>query len=100
MSLVFLRSEIASGEAAGIDGVAGVFVGTDVEKLGHVMVNQLLPNMRPTEVPLLACPKIESVGQILVAIAASNANVARDALERVTMQVENRPLRHQNLSDR
>jgi len=104
----FLRSPVPHGritkidtsEAASAPGVVAVLTADDLGDLGEAAVNRLLPEMNPKPLTLLATDLVEAVGQPVVAVIADTALAARDAAERVVLDVtalppqEDRALHH------
>ena len=100
LHLDFLRSAHAAGDIVRLDvmaarqssGVVAVFTGADVADLGSASVNALLPDIRSPRFPVLAQGQVDAVGQPIVAVVAQGQVQARDAIERVDIDIAARPI--------
>jgi carbon-monoxide dehydrogenase large subunit len=96
LHLQFLRSTVPSGRIRSIDasaacaapGVVGVFTGADTAALGRLAVNPLIEGLREPRSALLAVENIDAVGQPLAAVVATSVTTALDAVEMITVEVD------------
>ncbi|SEO96080.1 carbon-monoxide dehydrogenase large subunit [Salinihabitans flavidus] len=99
LHVAFLRSPVPFGtidavdtdEAAGAEGVAGVFTGADVADLGDLAVNPALPITYRPDFPVLATGHVRAVGQPVAAVLADSAARAQDAAELIFADIADAP---------
>jgi carbon-monoxide dehydrogenase large subunit len=107
LHLIFLRSQAARGiivrlgtdQAAASLGVVAVFSGADTRDCGAAGVNPLLPDMSAPPFSLLADKTVESVGQPVAAVIATSAALARDAADKIALDVKSVPPRKGEAQD-
>ena len=102
----FLRSQVAHGTIKGIDtsaaeaapGVLRVFTGADIDaaELGGLPCGWLITDrhgepMREPKHPILASGKVRHVGDPVAAVVAESLNQARDAAEKIELDLEELP---------
>src|ERR1700722_3781967 len=95
-----LRSSVAHGMLRGIDtgkakalpGVHLVITSEDLGTVPHIPV-RLFPNpdMEPFRQPVLASGKVLFVGEPMVLVIADSAAIAEDALEVISVDIEQLP---------
>ena len=95
-----LRSSVAHGKLKGIDtseaktlpGVHIVITSEDLGAVPHIPV-RLFPNpdMEPFRQPVLADGKVRFVGEPIVLVIADSAAIAEDALELISVDIEQLP---------
>ncbi|WP_432816624.1 xanthine dehydrogenase family protein molybdopterin-binding subunit [Sulfitobacter sp. JB4-11] len=93
--LAFLRSPVAAGristlavaEGLATRGVHAVHTGTDVDHLGDLSVNPVIPISTPLAYPLLAKDQVEAVGQPVAAVLADTPHAALDGAEAILLDV-------------
>jgi aerobic carbon-monoxide dehydrogenase large subunit len=95
-----LRSSVAHGILRGIDtseaktlpGVHIVITSEDLGTVPHIPV-RLFPNpaMEPFRQPVLAYGKVRFVGEPMVLVVADSAAIAEDALELISVDIEQLP---------
>lgn len=91
LHLAFLRSPVPRGRIAALDvdaardlpGVHAVHTSADLQGLGKLSVNAVLPVLRETNYPVLGGPEITCLGQPIAAVLAETTPVALDALEAI-----------------
>ncbi len=104
--VAFLRSPVAHARINGIDtreaeaapGVLRVFTGADIDAagLGGLPCGWLVTDrhgepMREPKHPILASGKVRHVGDPIAAVVAESLNEARDAAERIEVDLEELP---------
>jgi carbon-monoxide dehydrogenase large subunit len=100
-----LRSALPHGRIRGIDtavarqrpGVHAVITAADVASaLGDVPViamrQELMPQFKPFQQPVIARDKVRYVGEPLAVVVADSAALAEDALEAITLDIEPLPV--------
>ena len=91
-----LRSPFGAGQittldvadAACVPGVIAVFTAQDLPFCAESGVNPLVPNAHIAAMQPLAAGRIGAIGQPVVAIVATSRAAARDALERIVLDVD------------
>jgi carbon-monoxide dehydrogenase large subunit len=98
---VFLRSIVAHGRIRSIDvaaaqcrpGVRAVITAKDMG--GDIPVitmrQELLPEFRPYQQPVIARDKVRYVGEPIAVVVADSAGLAEDALEHIAVDIEALP---------
>ena len=98
LSLVFVRSPFAHASierlevdaARAIPGVVEIYTGIDTGCLPRPRVNPVMGDVEIPDMPILALGEVRAVGQPIVAIVAESEAAAREAADRVGMDI--RPL--------
>jgi aerobic carbon-monoxide dehydrogenase large subunit len=95
-----LRSSVAHGilksidtsEAKALPGICAVITSADLGAVPHIPV-RLFPNpdMEPFRQPVLAYGKVRFVGEPMVVVIADSAAIAEDALELISVDIEQLP---------
>ena len=96
LSLVFVRSPLARAAIEGLQvdaaretpGVVRIYTGIDVGGLRRPRVNPVLGDVESPDLPILAEGEIRAVGQPVVAVVAESEAAAREAADRVEMDLE------------
>jgi carbon-monoxide dehydrogenase large subunit len=102
---VFLRSSVAHGRIRSIDvsaalkrpGVRAVITAADIvgKDLGDIPVitmrQELLPEFKPYQQPVIAKDKVRYVGEPIAVVVADSAALAEDALEAIALDIEALP---------
>src|SRR6476661_7470978 len=97
---VILRSSVAHGRIRSIDkaaalkrpGVRAVITAQDIGDIPVITMRQeLLPEFKPFQQPVIATDKVRYVGEPLAVIVADRAALAEDALEHVALDIEPLP---------
>ncbi len=100
LHLAFLRSPVATGRIATLDvaqarsapGVAAVLTGTDLPPNPSPDLLPVLEIEQPLPFPMLSRGDIACVGEPLAAVLAESAAQAADALEQITLDIDEAPL--------
>jgi aerobic carbon-monoxide dehydrogenase large subunit len=82
---------IDTSEALKIPGVVAVYVGKDVARVGPVPCASALPDLKVPDYRVLAQDKVYFVGHPIAAVVASDAYIARDAVDLVMVDYEALP---------
>src|SRR5262245_1908086 len=99
--VTFLRSIYAHAQIKNIDtsealhtpGVVAVYTGKDVaDKIGPVPCASALPGLKVPDYRVLAKDHIVFVGQPLAVVVATDRYIARDAIDLITLDVEELPV--------
>ena len=100
---VILRSSVPHGRIRSIDtaaalkcpGVRAVITAKDIAGLGEIPVitmrQELLPEFKPYQQPVIAHDKVRYVGEPLAVVIADSAALAEDALEHIALDIETLP---------
>ncbi|ADZ70289.1 xanthine dehydrogenase family protein molybdopterin-binding subunit [Polymorphum gilvum] len=99
LTLDILRNPFAAGRIVDLDveatraapGVRLVLTATDLAGLGASAINPLLPGGEAVPMQVLADGVVRALGQGVVAVVADSREAARDALELVSLDVEEVP---------
>jgi carbon-monoxide dehydrogenase large subunit len=99
LHVAFVRSVYAHARITGIDtsealkapGVVAVYTGKDVAKVGPGPCASALPGLKVPDYRVLAQGKVYFVGQPIAAVVARDAYAARDALDLVMVDYDDRP---------
>jgi carbon-monoxide dehydrogenase large subunit len=95
-----LRSSIAHGRIRAIDGhgalkragVRAVFTAADIGDVPVITMRQeLLPEFKPYQQPVIARDKVRYVGEPVAVVVADSAALAEDALEAIALDIEPLP---------
>lgn len=94
----FVRSDFAAGkivsvdtsEAAGHEGVVGVFTFDDLGSVGPTPIGAEMPGMNKVDHPLLANGAVLYAGQPVAVVIAEDRYTAEDAAELVQVEIEPR----------
>ena len=98
---VILRSSVAHGRIRSVDvsaalkrsGVRAVITASDIE--GEIPVitmrQELLPEFKPYQQPVIAREKVRYVGEPLAVVVADSAALAEDALDAIVLDIETLP---------
>ncbi len=82
---------IDASEALKLPGVVAVYVGKDVAKVGSVPCASALPDLKVPDYRVLAQDRVYFVGHPIAAVVATDAYIARDAVELVMVDYEALP---------
>lgn len=101
LHLHFFRSPLPMGRILECDvttaqympGISAIFTGNDVCHLGSLSVNPMLKIEGEFDYPLLAHQYLEAVGQPVLAILSENAHQGIDAVDTVTIDVDEEDVR-------
>ena len=77
--------------ALDLPGVAAVFVGKDVEKVGPVPCGASLPGLRVPHHNILAIDRVYFVGHPVAVVVATDRYIARDAADLIEVDYESLP---------
>jgi carbon-monoxide dehydrogenase large subunit len=97
---VILRSSVAHGRIRTIDvsaalkrpGVRAVITAKDIGEIPVITMRQeLLPEFKPYQQPVIAGDKVRYVGEPLAVVVADNAALAEDALDALAVDIEALP---------
>ena len=102
---VILRSSVAHGRIRSVDasaarkrpGVRAVITAADIlgEGLGDIPVitmrQELLPEFKPYQQPVIAKDKVRYVGEPIAVVVADSAALAEDALDAIALDIEALP---------
>ena len=95
-----LRSPIAHGRIRSIEtsaarkrpGVHAVITAADIGEMPVITMRQeLLPEFKPYQQPVIASDKVRYVGEPLAVVVADTAALAEDALEAIALDIEALP---------
>ena len=100
-----LRSPVAHGRIRRVDACGGVASGpactrsspppNSAEGLGEIPVitmrQELLPEFKPYQQPVIAKDKVRYVGEPIAVVVADSAALAEDALEHIALDIEALP---------
>src|SRR6201991_3640093 len=95
-----LRSSVPHGRIRSIDGAAAlkhpgvraVITAADIGEIPIITMRQeLLPEVKPFQQPVIAHEKVRYVGEPLAVVVADNARIAEDALELIEVDIESLP---------
>ncbi|NCV12700.1 MAG: xanthine dehydrogenase family protein molybdopterin-binding subunit, partial [Rhodobacteraceae bacterium] len=102
--VAFARSNVANGKiisldtsaAEGLDGVLAVFTGADFADVGGNPAGWLINSrdgepMKEPKRPVLAHGKVRHVGDAYAAVVAETEEIARDAVELISANIEELP---------
>ena len=84
-------NSIDASEALKTPGVVAVYTGKDVAKIGPVPCASALPDLKVPDYRVLAQDKVFFVGHPIAAVVATDAYIARDALDLVAVDYEDLP---------
>jgi carbon-monoxide dehydrogenase large subunit len=84
-------TNIDASEALKFPGVVAVYTGKDVAKVGPVPCASALPGLKVPDYRVLAQDKVYFVGQPIAAVVATDAYIARDALDLVMVDYDDLP---------
>jgi len=95
LHVVFVRG-IQRGRITAIDvaeaqsqyGVIGVFTANDLGIAGNAAVNELITDLSPSPLIVLAVGQVHAVGQVVAAVIADTQHAAMSAAELVSISVE------------
>jgi carbon-monoxide dehydrogenase large subunit len=94
---VIYRSAVAHGRVRSINvsaalrlpGVHAVITAADIGEIPIITMRQeLLPEFKPFQQPVIAHEKVRYVGEPLAVVVADNARIAEDALELIEVDIE------------
>jgi carbon-monoxide dehydrogenase large subunit len=97
---VFLRSSVAHGRIRSINtaaalkrpGVHAVITAQDIGDIPVITMRQeLLPEFKPYQQPVIAKDKVRYVGEPIAVVIADSAALAEDALEAIALDIEALP---------
>jgi carbon-monoxide dehydrogenase large subunit len=97
---VILRSAVPHGRIRSIDasaalkqpGVRAVFTAADIGDVPIITMRQeLLPELKPYQQPVIATDKVRYVGEPLAVVVADSVALAEDALEHIDADIEALP---------
>ncbi len=97
---VILRSPVAHGRIRTLDpsaalkcpGVRAVITARDIGDIPVITMRQeLLPEFKPYQQPVIAKDKVRYVGEPLAVVVADSAALAEDALEHIALDIEALP---------
>ncbi len=97
---VILRSSVPHGRIRSIDtaaalkcpGVRAVITAKDIGEIPVITMRQeLLPEFKPYQQPVIAHDKVRYVGEPLAVVIADSAALAEDALEHIALDIETLP---------
>jgi carbon-monoxide dehydrogenase large subunit len=97
---VFLRSSVAHGRIRSIDasaalkrpGVRAVITAADIGDIPVITMRQeLLPEFKPYQQPVIAKDKVRYVGEPIAVVVADSAALAEDALDAISLDTEALP---------
>jgi aerobic carbon-monoxide dehydrogenase large subunit len=97
---VFLRSAVAHGRIRSIDvsaalkrpGVRAVITAADIGDIPVITMRQeLLPEFKPYQQPVIAKDKVRYVGEPVAVVIADSAAFAEDALDTISLDIEALP---------
>ncbi len=99
LHVVFVRSPHAHARLASVDvaaarrapGVVAVVTGEEVQHLGPMPVNRLVPDMKVPPHPIIAVGRVRAAGTPVAAVAAESALAARDAADLIAVDYEPLP---------
>src|SRR6266550_956050 len=99
LHVAFVRSVYAHARIKSIDasealkspGVVAVYTGKDVAKVGPVPCASALPNLKVPDYRVLAQDKVFFVGHPIAAVVATDAYLARDAVDLVAVDYDDLP---------
>ncbi|MCH8063184.1 MAG: molybdopterin-dependent oxidoreductase [Chloroflexi bacterium] len=84
---------IDTSRAEALDGVVAVYTGEDLkEQLGSVPVAWVVPNTKEVPHPPLALGKVRFVGDVVVAVVATDPSIAADAAVLVEVEYDLLPV--------
>ena len=95
-----LRSSVAHGRIRSIDaaaararpGVHAVITAADIGEVPVITLRQeLLPEFKPYQQPVIASDKVRYVGEPIAVVVADSAALAEDALEAIALDIEPLP---------
>ncbi|MEM1364482.1 MAG: xanthine dehydrogenase family protein, partial [Pseudomonadota bacterium] len=98
LHMAFARSPVADANIDGLDveaarkahGVVDVAIGDDVDQLGLLALNEIIPVRERPPWPVLATSHVDAVGQPVAAIIADTPLLAADAAELIEMELADR----------
>jgi len=97
---VLLRSSVAHGRIRSIDtsaaqkrpGVHAVITAKDIGEIPVITMRQeLLPEFKPYQQPVIASDKVRYVGEPIAVVVADSAALAEDALDAIALDIEALP---------
>src|SRR4051812_23977916 len=97
---VILRSSVAHGRIRSIDtaaalkrpGVRAVITARDIDDIPVITMRQeLLPEFKPYQQPVIASDKVRYVGEPIAVVIADSAALAEDALDAIVLDIEALP---------
>ncbi|MCX7313012.1 MAG: xanthine dehydrogenase family protein molybdopterin-binding subunit [Hyphomicrobiales bacterium] len=97
---VILRSSVAHGRLRGVDasvarkcpGVRAVITAQDIGEIPVITMRQeLLPEFKPYQQPVIAGDKVRYVGEPIAVVVADSTALAEDALEHIALDIEALP---------
>ena len=97
---VLLRSSVAHGRIRSIDtsaalkrpGVHAVITAKDIGEIPVITMRQeLLPEFKPYQQPVIARDKVRYVGEPIAVVVADSAALAEDALDAIVLDIEALP---------
>ncbi len=97
---MILRSSVAHGRIRSIDaaaalkrpGVHAVFTAHDIGDIPVITMRQeLLPEFKPYQQPVIAQDKVRYVGEPIAVVVADSAALAEDALDAIALDIEALP---------
>ena len=97
---VLLRSSVAHGRIRSIDtlaalkrpGVRAVITAKDIGAIPVITMRQeLLPEFKPYQQPVIAADKVRYVGEPIAVVVADSAALAEDALDAIVLDIEALP---------
>jgi carbon-monoxide dehydrogenase large subunit len=97
---VLLRSSIAHGRIRSIDtsaalkchGIHAVITAKDIGEIPVITMRQeLLPEFKPYQQPVIASDKVRYVGEPIAVVVADSAALAEDALDAIVLDIEALP---------
>jgi carbon-monoxide dehydrogenase large subunit len=98
---VILRNSVAHGRIRAIDtkvalaraGVRAVITAADIGEVPVITMRQeLLPEFKPYQQPVIARGKVRYVGEPVAVVVADNAALAEDALDAISLDIEPLPV--------
>ena len=82
-------NSVDASAALDIDGVVGVYTGADLhEQLGSLICGWVVPDTKEVPHPPIAIDKVNTVGDVVAAVVASDPRVAADAAELVVVDYD------------
>src|SRR6185437_10687446 len=95
-----LRSDVPHGRIRSVDtaaalkcpGVRAVITAKDIGDIPVITMRQeLLPEFKPFQQPVIAKDKVRYVGEPIAVVVADSAALAEDALEHIALDIEGLP---------